>query len=94
MKISKEITNIAKNIKLVIFDVDGVLTDGGIYFSDDGFSVELPNKLLKILTQESDRLWYTLDDFIHVTSLKSLQTFIWLYLMNFKNFPNLVTYNL
>lgn len=26
----------AKNIKLIIFDVDGVLTDGGLYFSDDG----------------------------------------------------------
>ena len=27
---------VAKDIKLVIFDVDGVLTDGGIYFTDDG----------------------------------------------------------
>lgn len=26
----------ATAIKLVIFDVDGVLTDGGLYFSDDG----------------------------------------------------------
>lgn len=26
----------AKNIRLVIFDVDGVLTDGGLYFTDDG----------------------------------------------------------
>ena len=26
----------AKKIKLIIFDVDGVLTDGGIYFSDKG----------------------------------------------------------
>jgi len=27
---------IAKNIKLLVLDVDGVLTDGGIYFNDDG----------------------------------------------------------
>ncbi len=26
----------AKEIKLIIFDVDGVLTDGGLYFSDEG----------------------------------------------------------
>ena len=26
----------AKNIKLVIFDVDGVMTDGGLYFDNDG----------------------------------------------------------
>lgn len=26
----------AKDIKLIIFDVDGVLTDGGLYFSDEG----------------------------------------------------------
>jgi len=26
----------AVNIQLVIFDVDGVLTDGGLYFDDDG----------------------------------------------------------
>ena len=26
----------AKQIRLIIFDVDGVLTDGGLYFSDDG----------------------------------------------------------
>jgi 3-deoxy-D-manno-octulosonate 8-phosphate phosphatase (KDO 8-P phosphatase) len=35
MNISNEIQDIAKHIKLVIFDVDGVLTDGGIYFTDD-----------------------------------------------------------
>ena len=27
---------IAKDIKLLILDVDGVLTDGGIYFDDNG----------------------------------------------------------
>jgi len=36
----KELENIAKNIKLVIFDVDGVLTDGGIYFTDDGREIK------------------------------------------------------
>lgn len=40
MEISKEIFNLAKNIKLVIFDVDGVLTDGGIYFADDGREIK------------------------------------------------------
>ena len=28
--------SIAKEIKLLILDVDGVLTDGGIYFDDKG----------------------------------------------------------
>ena len=32
----QDILNIAKHIKLVIFDVDGVLTDGGLFFGDDG----------------------------------------------------------
>ena len=35
-----ELIKIAENIKLVIFDVDGVLTDGGIYFSDNGREVK------------------------------------------------------
>jgi len=29
----------AQIIKLIIFDVDGVLTDGGLYFSDEGMSL-------------------------------------------------------
>ena len=32
----QDILNLAKNIKLVIFDVDGVLTDGSLFFGDDG----------------------------------------------------------
>ena len=32
-------TDIAKKIKLIIFDVDGVLTDGGLYYSGFGFGV-------------------------------------------------------
>ena len=40
MEYSQEILNIAKDIKLVIFDVDGVLTDGGIYFTDEGREIK------------------------------------------------------
>jgi len=36
MKSNKKAESIAKGIKLLILDVDGVLTDGGIYFNDDG----------------------------------------------------------
>ena len=32
----KEITRLAQSVKAIIFDVDGVLTDGGLYRSDDG----------------------------------------------------------
>lgn len=32
----QEILDKAKNIKLVIFDVDGVLTDGSLFYGDDG----------------------------------------------------------
>ena len=32
----EEVLNKAKNIKLVIFDVDGVLTDGSLFYGDDG----------------------------------------------------------
>jgi 3-deoxy-D-manno-octulosonate 8-phosphate phosphatase (KDO 8-P phosphatase) len=31
---------LAEKIKLVIFDVDGVLTDGGLYFTDDGREIK------------------------------------------------------
>mgnify|MGYP001164852868 CR=1 FL=1 len=33
---SKELVSIAKEIKLIALDVDGVLTDGSLYFDDDG----------------------------------------------------------
>ena len=36
MKSNEKAANIAKSIKLLILDVDGVLTDGGIYFDDNG----------------------------------------------------------
>ena len=29
-------STLAKNIKLLVLDVDGVLTDGGLYYGDDG----------------------------------------------------------
>ena len=32
----QEVLDKAKNIKLVIFDVDGVLTDGSLFYGDDG----------------------------------------------------------
>ena len=32
----KELVSLAKQIKLVIFDVDGVLTNGGLYFDNHG----------------------------------------------------------
>jgi 3-deoxy-D-manno-octulosonate 8-phosphate phosphatase (KDO 8-P phosphatase) len=36
MHLDQKSLNIAKAIKLLILDVDGVLTDGGIYFDDNG----------------------------------------------------------
>lgn len=31
---------LAKNIKLLVLDVDGVLTDGGLYYSDNGIAMK------------------------------------------------------
>ena len=36
MHSNEKVSGIAKKIKLLILDVDGVLTDGGIYFDDNG----------------------------------------------------------
>ncbi len=36
----QEITARASKIKLVVFDVDGVLTDGSLYLSDDGQEIK------------------------------------------------------
>ena len=41
----QEITEKAKNIKLVIFDVDGVMTDGGLFFDDHGGEYKAFNSL-------------------------------------------------
>lgn len=40
MEFDKKIMALASEIKLVIFDVDGVLTDGGLYFTDDGREIK------------------------------------------------------
>jgi 3-deoxy-D-manno-octulosonate 8-phosphate phosphatase (KDO 8-P phosphatase) len=32
----EDVTRRAANIKLAVFDVDGVLTDGTLFFGDDG----------------------------------------------------------
>ncbi|SMM99973.1 3-deoxy-D-manno-octulosonate 8-phosphate phosphatase [uncultured Candidatus Thioglobus sp.] len=37
--------NKAKKIKLIIFDVDGVLTDGGLYFTAEGTEIKRFNSL-------------------------------------------------
>ena len=38
-----ELQEIAKNIKLVAFDVDGVMTDGSLTFSEDGKEIKTYN---------------------------------------------------
>jgi len=40
MTLNSDILNIAKNIKLVAFDVDGVLTDGSLTFLEDGKEIK------------------------------------------------------
>ena len=35
-KSRKELRKLSRNIKLILTDVDGVLTDGGMYYSDKG----------------------------------------------------------
>ncbi len=40
MRWKSEIKTLAKGIRLAIFDVDGVLTDGGLYFTDDGREIK------------------------------------------------------
>ena len=40
MDFDKNTLALAEKIKLVIFDVDGVLTDGGLYFTDDGREIK------------------------------------------------------
>lgn len=41
----QEVLNRAKKIKLVIFDVDGVLTDGSLFYGDDGQEYKAFNSL-------------------------------------------------
>lgn len=39
------ISNLAKKIKLLILDVDGVMTDGGLYFDENGKEIKRFNAL-------------------------------------------------
>lgn len=54
-EISNTVREKAKQIKLVIFDVDGVLTDGSLFFGDDGSEYKAFNSLdghgIKMLQQ-------------------------------------------
>ena len=43
MKPTEECQVLAKRLKLMIFDVDGVLTDGSLYFTDAGTEVKVFN---------------------------------------------------
>jgi len=45
MHLDQKSLDIAKGIKLLILDVDGVLTDGGIYFDDNGGELKRFNAL-------------------------------------------------
>ena len=52
--------NAATNLKLMAFDVDGVLTDGGLYYTEDGKELKVFNTLdghgLKMLQKSGVRL--------------------------------------
>lgn len=43
--IPQDIMQVASNIKLALFDVDGVLTDGRLYFGDNGEALKIFNAL-------------------------------------------------
>ena len=45
MRLNDDIIEIAKQVKLLVLDVDGVLTDGGIYFDDSGKELKKFNSL-------------------------------------------------
>ena len=45
MKLNDDTIEIAKQVKLLVLDVDGVLTDGGIYFDDSGKELKKFNSL-------------------------------------------------
>ena len=45
MKLNDDTNEIAKQVKLLVLDVDGVLTDGGIYFDDSGNELKKFNAL-------------------------------------------------
>ena len=45
MRLNDDTIEIAKQVKLLVLDVDGVLTDGGIYFDDSGKELKKFNSL-------------------------------------------------
>jgi len=45
VRLNDDIIEIAKQVKLLVLDVDGVLTDGGIYFDDSGKELKKFNAL-------------------------------------------------
>ena len=45
MRLDDDIIEIVKQVKLLVLDVDGVLTDGGIYFDDSGNELKKFNAL-------------------------------------------------
>ena len=45
MKLDDATIEIARQVKLLVLDVDGVLTDGGIYFDDSGKELKKFNSL-------------------------------------------------
>ncbi len=45
MNAKKSLHSKASQIRLIIFDVDGVLTNGGLYFSDEGHELKRFNSL-------------------------------------------------
>ena len=46
IKVGEDLEKIARNIKLLLLDVDGVLTDGKLYFTNDGQEIKAFNKSL------------------------------------------------
>ena len=61
----KEVRKIAQNIELIAFDVDGVLTDGNITYTDDG------NELKSFSVQDGLGLVMLLKAGIHVAVISS-----------------------
>jgi 3-deoxy-D-manno-octulosonate 8-phosphate phosphatase (KDO 8-P phosphatase) len=45
MNVAPDLIAAAKNIRLIAFDVDGVMTDGGLYLSDSGEEIKRYNTL-------------------------------------------------
>ncbi|MBR6013069.1 MAG: HAD hydrolase family protein [Selenomonadaceae bacterium] len=84
MKISSDAAERAKKIRLIIFDVDGVLTDGKLYYGDngeifkafnchDGFGITAAHKLgLKtaIITGRESKITATRAKYLGISAVK------------------------